>query len=435
MKRVISFIIILVLLISMSVPLLSVNAADYGIDFEMMCDAVYVENLDTGIVMYEENADKKVPPASLTKMMTYIVVAESVPDLVNTKVEITSEALAGLDPASSVMGLADYIGYEFSVLDLFHGLMIPSGNDAALVLAQYVGDGSVDKFVDLMNRKAGQLKCSDTHFVNPHGLYDPNHYSTAYDLATIAKYAQQKAYFNEIVSKPYYQVEGMAHTLKNTNYMLNSSYPEYYYEPVTGIKTGYTDEAGKCLASCAYTDGYYYLCIALGAPYSYAEDVNYAMLDTRSIYQYLFNNVSFVELLSDASVVDSLSVEFVWGDKAVDVITNGSVSALLPNDYDESLVKTVYDLPDYVSAPIEKGQVIGSVTVFYDKEIVGTTDVVCAETFERDQTNYLMHRFIGFVYNNIIWLSIVASVVIVLGIMYINAQIRHKKRNSRYRYR
>ena len=125
----------------------------------------------------------------------------------------------------------------------------------------------------------------------------------------------------------------------------------------------------------------------------------------------------------------------MWGNKAVDAITNGSVSALLPNDYDKSLVKTVYDMPDYVSAPVEKGQVIGSVTVFYDKEIVGTTDVVCAETFERDQTNYLMHRFIGFVYKNIVWLSIVTCVVIALVIMYINAQIRHKKRNSRYRYR
>ncbi len=435
MKRIIAFALALVLLLAFSVSTLSVSAADYNCDVETNSRNIYVENLDTGIVVLEKNADEKVPPASLTKIMTYIIVVESIPDLENTKVTITEEALKNLDPASSVMGLEKYVGEEFSVLELLYGLMLPSGNDAALVLANYIGDGVVDNFVDMMNRKAGQLGCSSTHFVNPHGLYDANHYSTAYDLATITKYAYQKPFFSEITSTATHKVYGITEILENTNYMINPYYTMYYHDYVNGGKTGFTDEAGKCLVTTAQKDGYNYLCVALGAPYSYAEDINYAMLDSYHLYEWAFDNISFVELLSETEAVKSLNVEFVWGGEFVDAVPEGGMSALLPNDYDKSLVTTEVDLPEYVSAPIAMDEVLGTISVYYNNELVGTTNLVSKEEIERDQTNYLMHRFIGFVVNNIIWLSIVFIIVVAFVVIKINSNRNKKKRQARYRYR
>lgn len=435
MKKFISFIFAFILIVSLMISTLVVNAADFGCNVVTSSKSIYMENLDTGAIVYEKNADEKLPPASLTKMMTYIVVCENVPDLENTMVTVTDEALAGLDPESSVMGLTSCIGQQVSVLDLLYGLMIPSGNDAALVLANFVGDGSVDSFVDMMNSKSGQLGCNSTHFVNPHGLYDSNHYSTARDLAIISKYAAEKPYFTEIESKVTYNVSSVNLNLETTNYMIDPSYPKYYYEYVEGGKTGYTDEAGKCLSSTAKKDDYHYMCIALGAPYSFTEDVNYAMLDTKEMYEWAFDNISFVELVPAQKVVEELSVEFKWGNVTVGAVTEKEVKALLPTGYDESLVTTKVELPDSARAPFEKGEVFGKATVYYDGEFVGSTNIVAAETIERDESNYNMHRFIGFVVTNVVWLSIVAVVLIVVVAVMISSYKNKKRRDARRRYR
>lgn len=435
MKRVFLFTLSLVLMITLSLSCFSVTAADYGCDVATSSSVVYLENLNTGTVVYEKNSDEKIPPASLTKIMTYIVVVENVPDLINTEITITEEALADLDPESSVMGLTGYIGESFSVLELLYGLMLPSGNDAALVLADYVGDGLVENFVDMMNRKAGQLSCTGTHFVNPHGLYDSMHYSTAKDLSVITKYAFDKPYFSEITSTARYKVDSMAETLETTNYLIDPSYPQYYYEYAQGVKTGYTDEAGKCLVSVAQNGDYRYLSITLGAPYSYAEDINYAMLDSKALYTWAFDNISFVEILPAGDVIRTYNPQYVWGDAFVDGIADGAVTALLPDNYDESLVTTETELPPYIDAPVEKGEVFGTITVYYDGDLVGKTNVVAAKDIERDQTNYLAHRFVGFVVNNIIWIVIVLVLLIIFLCMYISSRKRKKRRQSRYRYR
>ena len=194
MKRVFSVILALLLIF---ITAASAGAANFGCTVDPVSSAVYLEELNTGAVVYEKNADETVYPASTTKIMTFIVVVENVPDIDNTSIEITSESLSTLDPESSVMGLESHIGESFSVRDLLYGLMLPSGNDAALVLADYVGQG-IDGFVDLMNRKAAQLGCANTHFTSPHGLHDSQHYTTAREMAVITKYAMEKSVFMEI---------------------------------------------------------------------------------------------------------------------------------------------------------------------------------------------------------------------------------------------
>lgn len=438
MKRIIAFTLTMIMLLAMSVSTLSVSAADFGFTTDITADFVYMEELNSGTVVHSVRAQEQVPPASLTKIMTYIVVAENIPDLENTYITVTSDMLSTMDPESSVMGLSHHIdadGTEVSVLELLYGLMLPSGNDAALALAHYVGNGNIDNFVDMMNRKAGQLGCSSTHFVNPHGLHDPMHYSTAYDLAVMTKYALDKPYFREIVKSEFYIVESLSSIIETTNYLIDPDYPQYYRSYATGVKTGYTDQAGKCLISTAEKDGYEYLCIVLGTPFSYAENVNYAMLDTGELYDWAFSSIFNTTILQQNEIVSSRAIEFVWGDDLVDIVPEQEVSALLPKNYDKSLVTTKIDLPEYLVAPVEKGEVVGSITVCYDGEEVGTTNLVSGMTVERDQSNYLMHRMIGFVVNNIIWIVIVLAVVVAVAVFYINDRIQRKKRQARRRYR
>ncbi len=435
MKRVFAFLTALVMMVTVAVSTVSVYAADYGCDIDTYSTNVYIENLNTGTVVYEESAGERVPPASLTKMMTYIIVSENVPNPESTYITVTSESLEALDPESSVMGLTGYIGSQFSVLDLLYGLMLPSGNDAALVLADYIGDGSVETFVNMMNTKASQLKCADTNFVNPHGLYEVNHYSTAYDLAVIAKYAMQKPYFKEICASSRYSVPGMSEQLKTTNYLIDPTRPEYYYEYANGVKTGYTDEAGKCLVSTATKDGYDYLCVALGSPYSYAEDVNYAMIDSKALYEWMFENIHFENILSKTEIVGSVDVLYGVGEKNVSVCPQEDIVTLLQKGFDKSIITTEVKLDDSVGAPVEKNQVLGTVSVYYDGELVDTTNLVAVEDIKRNPVKYFFYGITNYIRNHIFVVTIIAVLVLCVVFLMLKSRSSRKKRQSRRRYR
>ncbi len=435
MKKILAVALILMLLISVSA--VTASAIDYRCNIDPVSTHVYMENLDTNTVVYEKNADETVPPASLTKIMTYIVVVENVPDLENTKVTITEDMFTSVDlSVSSIMGdgLNNYIGEEFTVLQLLNGLMIPSGNDAACALAYYIGDGAIDNFVDMMNRKAGQLSCKGTHFINPHGLCDETedkqHYTTARDMAIMLKYASQKPYFMEITGSYQYDA-GMNQMIETSNYTIDPNYPQYYYEPIEGGKTGFTDQAGRCLATTASKDNYRYLCVSMGAEYSYEENVNYAMLDSKDLYEWAFNNIVMTTVLSDTQVMDSLNVKYVWGERKVDIVPEKSVQALLPADYDKSKLVTSTNLPPYAEAPLTKGQVMGSVSLYYDGELIGTTNLVSSEDISADTTNKIAHFF----YDNIITTAIICALIVAIVIYTVSTRKRKKKRQSRYRYR
>ena len=191
---------LLLALVILAVSLPSAAAASFDPGFETKSDSIYLVNLDTDTPVYQKNEREKRYPASVTKIMTYIVVAEQVKDLENTKVKIQQDILDRLDgTGSSLSGLEYHVDEQLSVLDLLYCMMVSSGNDAALVLGDYVGKGSVESFVELMNAKAAELGCKDTNFINPHGLHDPNQYTTAYDMYKIAQYAISLPHFMRCV--------------------------------------------------------------------------------------------------------------------------------------------------------------------------------------------------------------------------------------------
>ncbi len=408
------------------VSVFSVSAVNYGFDGSTASRAIYLENLNNGTVVFEKDANERHYPASTTKIMTFIITAENVSDLDNTKVTVKQEAIEGLDPDSTVMGLSQHVGEQVSVKDLLYGLMLPSGNDAALALADYVG-GSISGFAEKMNAKAAELGCTNTHFTNPHGLYDTEHYTTAHDMALIAKYAMKLPGFMDICNTVYYTPAGFEE-LHNTNYMLdqNAEGGMYYYPYVKGIKTGYLDEAGKCLVTSADKDGSQYLCVCLGADFSYDENINYAMKDTAALYDWAFENLGEQAVYSPADSLSTVNVKYVRNGKSLAAVPEKAITAFLPNNYDKNKLDVSVTCVNETEAPVKKGDVLGTVSVKYEDLDLGVTNLVAAEDVERD-----ISPFEVFVSEHGVLLIIAAAALVIIIMLIIILIAVHSSRKRR----
>lgn len=415
-----------------SVP---VQAVQFDISFDTECKSIYLENLDTGIVVYTKEPDARRYPASTTKIMTYIITAENVKDFKNTFVTIKDKTLKLLEgTGSSVAGLE--AGEKLSVYQLLNCLMIPSGNDAALVLADYIGNGSIQTFVDMMNKKAEELGCTGTHFSNPHGLNDPNHYTTVNDMAKITKYALDMPYFRDITDTSYSECLGEDRYLITTNYMIDVERGgEYYYEYAKGIKTGSTgNDSGYCLVSTAEKDGFSYLCVAYGAKYEDEETGEYydngAMIDSKNLYEWAFNKLEMKTIIDKKELVKEIGLEFAWNKDSIQLSPKENYSTILPTDVSLSSIDRVYDVPESIEAPVKAGDKVGTVTLSYADQTLGTVDLVVSETVERSELLIAMNAIKNIVTS--LWFMIVVGIVIIFFLGYIVlAAIYNKKRRNR----
>lgn len=371
-------------------------AASFQIDFDTACDAIQLVNLDTGTVVYEKNPDKHREPASTTKIMTYIVVYENVENPENTTVTISEKIRDELlGTGSSLSGIQ--VGDVLTVSQLLRCMMIPSGNDAALALADFVGGGDVQKFVDMMNEKAAELGCTDTHFTNPHGLHDDEHYTTARDLAVITQYAMMLPEFMDITNTTniYYKPAGgpaadEKRLLVTTNRLIHKTLdPQYYYQYAQGIKTGSHDQAGYCLVSTAKKNGLSYLCVALGAP-SVDENGNRITAhgecsDSINLYNWAFDNLGFRTIADADDAVTEIELRFAWNKDTLLLVPQESYTTILPDDISSSSILATPDIPEYIEAPVKKGDVIGTVTYSYADQTLATLNLVAGESVERSE--------------------------------------------------
>lgn len=399
---------------------------------EIKTDSVLMINTDTDTIVFEKNSQKRRSMASLTKIMTYIITAEKVSDMISEKVEVKKEILDLLDKNSSVAGLR--AGDVFSVFDLLHCLMVCSGNDAAWTLADYVGGGSVENFVEMMNQKADEIGCTDTHFVNPDGIYDENHYSNAWDMYKITRYAMKLPYFMEICGKREYKLfNDDRPILRTTNKMMNPGEKMYYCPYVKGIKTGWHSQAGRCLISFAQKGDISYVCVALGGSELDENgdeiDENVAMLDTKKLYTWAFDNLIFKNVIDKNNPIGQTGIKYAWRKDRLVLAPEANISLLLPKKTEISDIEISLNLPESVTAPVESGDIVGNAKLIYSGETLKEINVVSAETVPMSPVVFIIDNI-----KNIIFSRSFLIILILLGVlayMFFASKSNKRKRTRR----
>ena len=449
MKNTVKRIFILLLTLAACTGLFALPvAADYSDTIQGdHAEAYYVVSLnDDETVICQKNADVRAAPASLTKIMTAIVALENCPDLDGVMLTASYDAIHALDGTdSSIIDLR--VGDTFSLRKLLEGMLVLSGNDAANVIAEYVGNqkdgGGIPTFINMMNEKAQALGCEDTHFVSPHGLYAEGHYSTAQDLAKMTRYALETfPVFSQIVAMQSYTLPNGEATLPNTNYMLVPAYYSYYNERVTGVKTGTTDDAGHCVIATAKSGGYNYLAVVLRAQYVDTDgdgiEENGAFLDANKLLNWAIDNLTLKTVAGTQEVVTEVPLLYSGKSDYLQLVPEQDVTALVPGqegaDAPSVLIEPIADtLPESVKAPVEKGDVICQARVLYANQEIATVNLVAAESYSLSPFAFVGH-WVSTAFRSVIF-KIIAAVVVLLIIAYIIIVIRynHIRRKRRVR--
>lgn len=343
-------------------------------------------NLDTGIEIVSKNIDKKLVPASTVKIMTALVCLENVKNLEETvecpyvcfdefwegNPNFYGASDAAIEPQQS----------NLTYKDCLYALMLASACEAANIIAYNVGNGSISDFVNMMNVTAKKIGCKNTNFTNPHGLYDDNQYTSAYDLYLITKYALEKyPEFEEICSTYEYEMpenenNPQGYTKTQTNALMRTS-SDFYCEGVKGIKTGSIDyyyhkkngewdkdnpeKGSRALVSMAERNGYTYLVVTLGAPFfnEEGEDSNWNFSDHYNLYEWAFSEFEYAQVIGKNEQI--MRVEVLKGQDAdsVGVITTKEYFTLMPKSLDKSSIQQIKPTLEPMTAPISRGTVVG----------------------------------------------------------------------------
>ena len=297
-------------------------------------------------------------------------------------------------------------------------------------------------FVSLMNEKAKELGCNDTHFVNPHGLYDPDHYSTARDIATIVQYATKLPYFTDITSCTAYKLRATnmceeERTVSTTNQMMSmySSDGMYYYMYCNGIKTGSLNEAGYCIAASATYEGYTYVVVALGCPMidEYGNELDYhgEMVDAATLFRWAFLNLSMKNIAEAGDLIGEVKLNYAWNQDTLQVVAGTNVSAILPDDVEISSIVCTVNLPEDVDAPVKKGDVIGTAVYSYAGEDITTVNLVASESVEKSDIIKTIETGQSVVTSP--WFLIIVGLIILVVAAYIIIILSYNKRKKRMR--
>lgn len=381
-QRFFTFFLCLLLCLTQAAPVWA-KTGDFSVDAKA---ALLVEE-STGEVLYEQNAHERNYPASITKVMTALLVLEAVESgrLRLTQEVVASEsAFVGLAADGSTANIKP--GEILTVEQLLCCLLIVSANEAAPILAETVS-GSVSAFVEQMNAKAAALGCEDTHFVNPTGLHNDQHYTTAWDVYLITRRAMTYKTFSEIVSQKAHDIPATniskGRTLHSTNYLISTwrtGWPGYWYEGADGVKTGSTPEAGYCLVATAARGERRLTSVVLGAERVKLED---GTTETRSfsesakLLDYGFDNFRRLDLLSDAELICEVPVDLSSEANYVVVHPAENLTRMVPANLNaEDFERTVTLTADVVDAPIAEGDVLGTVTIRYDDVEYGVVNLL-----------------------------------------------------------
>ncbi len=379
-------------------------------ELSLISDKYILYNMNDNKVIMKKDENVKTQIASLTKLMTVLVAIENIKDF-DEKVTITSEMINNIEWDVAKIGLKK--GQVVTYDDLLFCTMLPSAADCANGLAISIG-GNYDKFIEMMNEKAKNLGLKNTHFANPVGLYSKKNYSTAYDVAELLKYSLKNKKFKEVFEKKDYTLttgKKVKSTLKSYNEKVGED-----ISYITGAKTGFIDEAGRCLASTATIDNVNYMLITLNA---YSSKKSPHILDATATYKYFSNNYSYKNILDKNDTIVKLKTKYAK-EKEVSIHHDEEFTSYLKNDFKKEDLVYDYDGIKEVSYFTKKGTKLGTVKIKYNNEVLKVFVVNYNETLSFSIWQY-------------IWINkfyIIVVVIVVYMTILINKKKRRRKRNK-----
>ena len=383
-KRFFSVFFLMALLVNLLAFPVSAEEASLPADPDIQAKAALLVDANTGNIVYAKNEHEELYPASLTKIMTALLVLEAVDSgKLSLDQQLTaSDTITQLDSDGSSAGIQ--VGEIMTVEQLLYCMLVVSANEACVILAEAVS-GDVDTFVDAMNAKAQALGCENTHFVNPTGLHDSQHYTSAWDLYLITKEAMKHEDFMRIcdtgdITLPATNLSE-ARSLHSTNYLISVWRSRGYYNTdAHGIKTGSTDAAGHCLVSSASKGSLSFISVMLGCEQLHLEGNEIRTMsfyETNRLFNWAFENFAYQTVLTSDEILKEVAVSLSKIDPAEDV------EVLLPKGLAaEDLERTVTLKSDPVEAPISAGDVLGTVTLSYDGTDYATVDLLALNDVE-----------------------------------------------------
>lgn len=405
---------------------------------ELQCRNAVLVDANYGEVLLDKGAYEKAYPASITKVMTALLVMEAL-----ESGQLTEETVVTVSEQAAQKSYADEstanlkAGEQLTVKELLYCLLLPSANDAAKALAEAV-DGSTEEFVSRMNRKAGELGCQGTHFANPHGLHNDDHYTTAYDISLFMTAALKYDLFREIIATASHTVPATnlsgERLYYNTNGLIsNLHYAGYIYDKCIGGKTGTTDEAGRCLVAAAEDGDTLLVSVVLGS--GPIQEEGYEKLrqgqftQSTKLLKWGFANFERVTITRGSEPVAKVAVTLSRQADEVMVKPQGSITRTLPKDLDLEQIQTEITLfSNEVEAPVQEGQVLGTMKLSCDGEVYGTLDLVAVTSVERSDLLYKKAQFIAFFQQSQVKLALVLILVVILLITLRLTVFRKKRR-------
>lgn len=328
--------------------------------------AMSVLEANSGREIFSKNSNESLPMASTTKIMTALVCIDNCKDF-NQIVPIDKRAI-GIEGTSIYLTNKE----NLTVKELLYGLILASGNDASVALASHFGNGNIDTFVDMMNQRALNIGAKNTHFVNPHGLDAKGHYTTAYDLALITAEAMKNPTFREIVATKKMTISGNekveARYLRNKQRLINT------YENCIGVKTGFTDNAGRCSVSAVEQNDMLVICVVLNCPDMFEESAR--LLDQ------VFQEYKMIKLLPNYNFITQVKVEGGKTQK-VNVFSKKEFNYPL-TESEKSFIIVDTNLPSSLDAPLKKDSAIGTITIKLNNEIIFEDSIYTMDDIEKE---------------------------------------------------
>ncbi|WFA09711.1 D-alanyl-D-alanine carboxypeptidase family protein [Tissierella sp. Yu-01] len=351
MRKTLIFIVLFVLIMSNEVV---------GSSLDLSGQSYILIEENSGRVLLEKDSHKKMAMASTTKIMTALIAIEkgNLDDVVSI-----GEDSVNIEGSSIYLG----VGEKVKMIDLIYGLMLRSGNDSAVAIANHISKSEED-FVSLMNQKAKKIGAQNTNFMNPHGLYHENHYSTAHDLSLITREAFKYSEFEDISNSKVY-----TGSRERENYFVNKNKTLWEYEGGDGVKIGYTMSSGRCLVSSATRDNMRLIAVSLNAPNWFND--NYKLMDYGFNNYKLYNIYEKDQLITQANVIEGIK------EKIALVSEKDFLYPLKEDEIDK--VKLTVNISNEINAPIKKGDILGDVEVYLEGSVIRKDNLIAKYDVDR----------------------------------------------------